>query len=533
MAEEMNTPALNGAPTSTIEAPLGQSNMVVLPEERFHAMERQLAALTTTIMAVERHVSQATVPPPVPPPPASPERPSVRSPARQGHSPRRSPRRRRSLASSSESSDPPRQRRVDFHHHSVGVRERRHRSYSRSPPRRPHQGHNSPRFQSQRPRSPTLYEARHHSPRYSPPRRYTPPRRRSRSHSPRDLSPRKQWSRHHSPVYHQEHERARRGHLSERERVLRNVPCFRSPFIRAIWEAPFPDKYIPPNIRYYDGTSDPFEHVERYCSEMTVNGTSEREGESLRNYLDEETHGMSDLDSIMVVGAVLDGLRDCPFLDSLTRDVPRDLFEVMSRAQRYIASDEFKAGRKEQTLQRANEFRREENKRGERVPRREADQTHNRPPHPDDRGARDPNRPRIRARYDNYTPLNTSRENIMLQIQDKKILKQPEPIRETSSAKKSGKFCIYHKVQGHTTENCIHLRDAIEDLVREGKLSQFLKQEPTKKEEHPAQPEPPVKKIDLSVIAGGPRYGGETSSSRRSYARMVGTMQELAPQKRS
>ncbi|KAJ0985536.1 hypothetical protein J5N97_003892 [Dioscorea zingiberensis] len=78
------------------------------------------------------------------------------------------------------------------------------------------------------------------------------------------------------------------------------------------------------------------------------NGGAPRASSS--NYLDrfnEETHGMSDLDSIMVVGAVLDGLRECPFLDSLTRDVPRDLSEVMSRAQKYIASDEFKAGRKE------------------------------------------------------------------------------------------------------------------------------------------------------------------------------------------
>ncbi|KAJ0984219.1 hypothetical protein J5N97_002575 [Dioscorea zingiberensis] len=322
--------------------------------------------------------------------------------------------------------------------------------------------------------------------------------------------------------HHVDPEREHRGRLSERERVLRNVPRFRSPFIRAIWEAPFPEKYIPPNIRLYDGTSDPYDHVERYCSEMSVNGTSEvvlcrgfsktlsgiaydwfrslpegsiayfdqlmdkflrrfancrrhkrnpvmllrckqREGESLRDYLDrfnDETQGMSDLDSIMVVGAV---------------------------SQSFIATNEFKAGRREQALQRAEEFRREEYKANERAPQRDADQTRYRPPRNDDRGPRDLSRPRIRARYDNYTPLNTPRERIMMQIQDKKILKQPEPVKETSSAKKSSKYCIYHKVRGHTTENCIQLKDAIEDLVREGKLAEFLKQEPSKKEEQPSQ----------------------------------------------
>ncbi|KAJ0962462.1 hypothetical protein J5N97_030290 [Dioscorea zingiberensis] len=245
------------------------------------------------------------------------------------------------------------------------------------------------------------------------------------------------------------------------------------------------------SIAYFDQLVDRFLRRFANCRRHKRNPVmllrcKQREGESLRSYLDrfnEETHGMSDLDSIMVVGAVLDGLRECPFLDSLTRDVPRDLSEVMSRAQRYIASDEFKAGRKEQALQRAEEFRREESRRSERAPRRDMEQARYRPPRADDRGVRDQSRPRIRPRYDNYTPLNTSREHIMMQIQDKKILKPAEPVKETSSAKKSGKFCIYHKVRGHTTENCIHLKDAIEDLVREGKLSEFLKQETSKKEE--------------------------------------------------
>ncbi|KAJ0985444.1 hypothetical protein J5N97_003800 [Dioscorea zingiberensis] len=175
------------------------------------------------------------------------------------------------------------------------------------------------------------------------------------------------------------------------------------------------------SIAYFDQLADQFLRLFANCMREKRNPVmllrcKQREGESLRDYLDrfkKETYGMSHLDSIMVVGAAMDGRREYSFLEAISRDVPRDLPELMNRVQKYIASNEFKAGRREQAIQRANEFRKEEPRqdgyggprRGERGPRREADRDHDKPPRQDGREAREINRPRIRPRIVHSTTI--------------------------------------------------------------------------------------------------------------------------------
>ncbi|KAJ0963351.1 hypothetical protein J5N97_028473 [Dioscorea zingiberensis] len=248
---------------------------------------------------------------------------------------------------------------------------------------------------------------------------------------------------------------------------------------------------------------------------------------------------MTNLDSIMVVGAVMDGLRECPFLDAISQDVPKDLSELMSRSQQYIALEEFKAGRKEEALQRAREFWKEESRqndyrdprRGEQRTKRKPDRALDKPPCSGDHKPQEPRRPRPLPRYNNYTPLNTSREKILLQIQSKKILKQPEPIKESNSMKSSKKFCTFHQIKSHTTKDSIQLRDATEDLIRNRKFDQFLKEGRTKEDDPPDQQNPPEVEVPLHFIEG-PGCEGVTSSSRKQYAQMIGSVQEVLPQER-
>ena len=49
---------------------------------------------------------------------------------------------------------------------------------------------------------------------------------------------------------------------------------------------------------------------------------------------------------------------------------------------------------------------------------------------------------------------------------------RPPPLR--SQSKNKDKFFLYHKDHGHYTNECIHLKDAIEKLIRQGKLKQFV-----------------------------------------------------------
>ncbi|XP_058733215.1 uncharacterized protein LOC131604816 [Vicia villosa] len=47
------------------------------------------------------------------------------------------------------------------------------------------------------------------------------------------------------------------------------------------------------------------------------------------------------------------------------------------------------------------------------------------------------------------------------------------------------KFCRFHKGHGHNTKDCIHLKEAIEILIREGHLKQYAKKQEATKEAKP------------------------------------------------
>ncbi|MCH88341.1 hypothetical protein A2U01_0009225, partial [Trifolium medium] len=89
----------------------------------------------------------------------------------------------------------------------------------------------------------------------------------------------------------------------------------------------------------------------------------------------------------------------------------------------------------------------------------------------EERGRRTP-----RGRYHEYTPLNTSREKILQECLNTEFvdaeIRPPKELRENSRTEK-GKFCKYHKSAGHETEDCIQLKEAIEDLIKQGKLNEY------------------------------------------------------------
>ncbi|XP_058785007.1 uncharacterized protein LOC131659906 [Vicia villosa] len=63
------------------------------------------------------------------------------------------------------------------------------------------------------------------------------------------------------------------------------------------------------------------------------------------------------------------------------------------------------------------------------------------------------------------------------------------------------KFCHFHKGHGHDTEDCIHLKDAIEILIREGHLKQYAKKQEVAQVAKPVVEEKPAEDTPAMQVA--------------------------------
>jgi hypothetical protein len=79
-----------------------------------------------------------------------------------------------------------------------------------------------------------------------------------------------------------------------------------------------------------------------------------------------------------------------------------------------------------------------------------------------------------------YHPLNASREHILAECYDTEFregnIKFPKQVPAKPEQDKT-KWCRYHRAHGHVTEECIQLKDAIEALIRQGKLGRSKAEE--------------------------------------------------------
>ena len=129
------------------------------------------------------------------------------------------------------------------------------------------------------------------------------------------------------------------------------------------------------------------------------------------------------------------------------------------------------------------------------------------------RGSDPSKRPRFQT-YENYSPLNDTLENIYLDTYNVLQYKRPPPRDSTEKEMATGKFCLFHGTHGHSTNECRHLRDVIEKLLREGKLDEYkvAPRDRGQGEQAPKQilpaPKPTAqqkgKGIVINSIVGGP-----------------------------
>ena len=116
-------------------------------------------------------------------------------------------------------------------------------------------------------------------------------------------------------------------------------------------------------------------------------------------------------------------------------------------------------------------------------------------------------------------------EQVLIQIKNDPSLKWPEKIKGDPNKRNWNKYCHFHRDHGHDTDECFDLKQQIENLIRQGKLRNFLERD-YKDEKLKAKVEessrPPLEEIRM-IIGGSSTC--QSSRSRKTYLKVVHNVQ--------
>ncbi|XP_014503111.1 uncharacterized protein LOC106763429 [Vigna radiata var. radiata] len=153
---------------------------------------------------------------------------------------------------------------------------------------------------------------------------------------------------------------------------------------------------------------------------------------------------------------LMPALRSVLFKDSICRNPPQTMEELRQRAVNEARVENMKQHyRKEMQEVRVDKS---EGKRIERQGNRQNGQ----------KGRDGPKGPR----FQQYTSLNTPRTRILQEALSAQIMQTPLR-RPTPPGADLTKQCLYHQNSRHDTEECVTLRDKIEELIRAGRLQRY------------------------------------------------------------
>ena len=130
-------------------------------------------------------------------------------------------------------------------------------------------------------------------------------------------------------------------------------------------------------------------------------------------------------------------------------------------------------------------------------------------------------------------------EQVLMQIRDDPSLQWPKPISTLVERRDKSKYCRFHQDHGHYTDECRHLKDQVETLIRQGKLQKYVKKmDPYRyqwKEDQDRTQEikdtnPPTGEI--KTISGGITAGGTLKSLKKAQGREINSVHSwLLPMK--
>ena len=197
---------------------------------------------------------------------------------------------------------------------------------------------------------------------------------------------------------------------------------------------------------------------------MTI---EQRENESLRFFItrfNREALTVDEVDDKLLLAAFHNGVNSDLFIHKLYEKKPQSMAELVHSDQNFMNAKDVIIAKK-----------RKRAKRTEANPMRHAEQG----PRPkkervEEKKDRDNKKAGPSAWNQQYMPLNVPLEQVLMQIKDDLSLKWLEKMKGDPNKHNRNKYCRFHRDHGHDTDECFDLKQQIENLIRQGKLRNFL-----------------------------------------------------------
>ncbi|XP_073125133.1 uncharacterized protein [Henckelia pumila] len=242
----------------------------------------------------------------------------------------------------------------------------------------------------------------------------------------------------------------------------------------------------------------------------------QKEGECLRDYVRQFTHAVHEvlhMNRDLLAGIMQQNLRHRKFKESIAGRPPKNLEELLERAEKYIRVEESVEPHY------LNKIKREEDKSD--IRKREENQT-------------------IQSTGLQNKPLNARLTDILVVAEKQGLLRPPRPMQNNPKRQRSDKYCHFHKDKGHNIEYCFSLRAEIEKLIKRGHLGNFVDKSRGEKRDDRHRDEQPKRDYQkrhdetgkqheradenlpsggvIVVITGGPACG-DTNNAKKALLR--------------
>ncbi|GJU77086.1 reverse transcriptase domain-containing protein [Tanacetum coccineum] len=291
---------------------------------------------------------------------------------------------------------------------------------------------------------------------------------------------------------------------------------------------------MPNNVKTYDGTGDPEDHVKKFQAAaqlppesidgykdlkaaflayfmqqkkyvkdpVEIHNIKQRDGETLEDFMERfkvETGRMKGAPECMRISGFMHGVNNPELTKCLNEHVPKTMEEMMTVTTAFIRGETAAASKKKghapwkpQDQSKRHVFERKSDFRGQ------------------SREGRGSNR---------FTPLTRTPKEILAAEAGK--FKPPPPMVTPVEKRSSSKFCDFHNDKGHSTDECMQLKKQIEELVRAGKLSHLIKEiKQGRDQTKNGKKEAPTKDKSLAIYMIQPWHRTTRQKVTQSFARV-------------